>query len=173
MLRAGALGTVRDAKHRGATIDPLLIVRDGARVHCVAGGALAGVRLDLAGDPPAYWPSLIFHLTIDPSLPVQLAELARLRDFLVHGGAPRRKASVDDRRAILALRTLDALAERASLRDIGLGIAGGDTWPGDGEWVKSRARRLVDAARAMWAGGPRRIFARASNLVDPARGRGA
>lgn len=160
VLRARVLGH-RSGEERGAEVDPDLIVRVGARSHAVVGGALTGARLDLAGDIPADWRALIFHIMIDGALPVQLAELARLHDALAQRGSIARTAPAVEKRAILALRTIDALGEGASLRDIGLGIAG-DEWPGEGEWVKSRARRLADSARALWAGGPRCIFAPAS-----------
>lgn len=125
-------------------------------------GGSAGVRCDLAGDV-ANWRRLLFHVRLDGALPVQLAELARLRALLSGDTAAGPRAMAGDGRAILVLRTIDALGEGASLRDIGLGIAGGDEWPGEGEWVKSRARRLVAAAEALWGGGPRAILARGSS----------
>jgi len=121
-------------------------------------GGVAGVRCDLAGDV-ADWRQLLFHVRLDDALPLQLAELARLR-ALLGGDVASPRASAGDPRAILALRTVDALGEGASLRDIGLGIAGGGEWPGEGEWIKSRARRLVAAAEALWAGGVRAMLAR-------------
>lgn len=69
-------------------------------------------------------------------------------------------ASVRDQgfaRLVEALRASDALAAGASLREIGLGTLG-DDWPGDGEHLKSRARRRVVLAAALVTAGPRAIL---------------
>jgi hypothetical protein len=60
-------------------------------------------------------------------------------------------------RLVEALRAGDALAGGASLRDIALGILG-DDWPGDGEHLKSRARRRVALAIALTRTGPRGVL---------------
>lgn len=60
-------------------------------------------------------------------------------------------------RLVAALRVGDALAAGASQRDIGLGIFG-DEWPGDGEHLKSRVRRMIPFSRALAAMGPRAIL---------------
>lgn len=60
-------------------------------------------------------------------------------------------------RLVAALRVIDALADGASQRDIGLGIVGND-WPGDGEHLKSRVRRMIPFARALAAMGPRPVL---------------
>lgn len=39
-------------------------------------------------------------------------------------------------------------------RMIGEALVRWDEWPGENEWIISRARRLVAAAQAMWAGRP-------------------
>jgi hypothetical protein len=61
-------------------------------------------------------------------------------------------------RLVAALRVRDALADGASQRDIGLGIFG-DDWPGDGEHLKSRVRRMIPFADALTAAGPREVLA--------------
>src|SRR3569623_1669355 len=94
------------------------------------------MRLDLVGDaigPDAVMvePAIDLGRPLDP----QLASLRRLE----------------------ALRAADALASGASLRDIGVALVG-DDWPGDGEHVKSRARRRVVLAAALSRAGARGVF---------------
>ena len=60
-------------------------------------------------------------------------------------------------RLVVALRVRDALADGASQRDIGLGIFGGD-WPGDGEHLKSRVRRMIPLAAKLVRVGPRGVL---------------
>src|SRR3546814_2271642 len=59
---------------------------------------------------------------------------------------------------VLGLRVIDALGEGASLRTVGEAFVRADDWPGEGESTKSTARRLVDLARRMSAGGPAKIL---------------
>jgi len=60
-------------------------------------------------------------------------------------------------RLVAALRVCDALADEASQREIGLGIFG-DDWPGDGEHLKSRVRRMVPFAAELVRVGPRGVL---------------
>jgi hypothetical protein len=60
-------------------------------------------------------------------------------------------------RLVEALRVCDALADGASQRDIGLGIFG-DDWPGDGEHLKSRVRRMIPFASKFLQAGPQGVF---------------
>lgn len=60
-------------------------------------------------------------------------------------------------RLVAALRVGDALAACASQREIGLGIFG-DDWPGDGEHLKSRVRRMILFARELVKAGPRGVL---------------
>ncbi len=61
-------------------------------------------------------------------------------------------------RLVAALRVRDALAAGASQRHIGLGIFGNE-WPGDGEHLKSRVRRMIPFASALVRAGPRAVLA--------------
>lgn len=63
-------------------------------------------------------------------------------------------------RLVLALRTLDACKEGASLREIGTVLLGNAGWPGDGEWMKSAVRRLVALASVLEKAGPRGVLQR-------------
>lgn len=96
-------------------------------------------------------PALDFFRPLD----AQIASIRRLH-ALCHG----RTSTVRDQRFVRlveALRVGDALAAGASLRDIGLGALG-DDWPGDGEHVKSRARRRVMLAASLARAGPRGVL---------------
>jgi hypothetical protein len=62
-------------------------------------------------------------------------------------------------RLVEALRAADALAAGASLRDIGLGVLGAD-WPGDGDHLKSRARRRIALAADLIRAGPHAVISR-------------
>lgn len=86
----------------------------------------------------------------------QFASIRRL-----HALCRGETSSVHDQRFVRlveALRVSDALAAGASLREIALGILGGD-WPGDGEYLKSRARRRVALAATLVRVGPRGVLA--------------
>jgi hypothetical protein len=61
-------------------------------------------------------------------------------------------------RLVLALRALDARHEGASLRDIARGIFGAMDWPGDGDHIKSRTRRLVRLSDDLRRAGPRGVL---------------
>ena len=114
------------------------------------------MRLDLVGDaigPDAVMvePAIDLGRPLDP----QLASLRRL-DALCRGDGP---PCIDQRfvRLVEALRAADALASGASLRDIGVALVG-DDWPGDGEHVKSRARRRGGLAAALSRAGARGVL---------------
>jgi hypothetical protein len=63
-------------------------------------------------------------------------------------------------RLVLGLRVLDARRGGASLRDIAHGLFGECDWPGDGDCIKSRVRRLVALSEAMERAGPVGVFQR-------------
>ena len=122
------------------------------------GGTAHGIRIDVADRAEGEARLLGFHLTLARPLAVQLAELARL--WSLWNGAPLADPvfARDMARSILLLRAIDALAEGASLRMVGAGLVSADEWPGDSEWAKSRARRIIVAARALWTGGPAAVL---------------
>lgn len=103
------------------------------------------------------------RMTIEPAVDLlrplhpQLESIRRLDAFIRGDRSPIR----DQRfvRLVEALRATDALAAGASLREIGLGMLG-DDWPGDGEHVKSRARRRVALAGELTRAGPGAVLAR-------------
>ena len=115
------------------------------------------MRLDLAAGEIAPDVSCI-EPAVDLLRPLypQFASIRRLH-ALCHGevSSVRSQRFV---RLVEALRVADALAAGASLRDIGLGALG-DDWPGDGEHLKSRARRRVTLAAALVRAGPRAVLA--------------
>lgn len=118
------------------------------------GTPLAGVRIDIKGADCVPLNALRFEIILSPSLPIEIGELERLWVLHATGVLPAPARAHEMTRRILILRTIDALAEGASLRAIGDGLICAGEWPGEGEWVKSRARRLVAAAHAVWAEGP-------------------
>lgn len=132
----------------------VLRVVSGTCHHLVIGDPLHGIRIDCH---PADVDTLLFEIAVAPALPVQLAELRRLWSAIE--GTAIGHASARSDKYLLALRTLDALVEGASLRLIGEHLVDADAWPGEGDWVKSRARRLVEMARTTWSGGPRGMLA--------------
>lgn len=116
------------------------------------------LRLDVADGPLSTEPMAI-EPTVDLSRSIdhQLRAIQRLDAFLRNG--PRE--AVPDarfRRLVRALRVIDARAGGASLRDIGLFVIGGDDWPGDGEHLKSHARRLVVLASELSRAGARNVL---------------
>jgi len=152
-LNARLLGPARASD---AALSPIVSVA-GDPCALVVGGACVGIRVDLRGSAAPFDPALLlFELAIDPALPLRLAELRRL--YRLCRGAPMsaRPQSATIARDLLLLRTIDALGEGASLRMIGEALVRADDWPGAGESTKSRARRLVAGARAMWAGGAKK-----------------
>lgn len=91
------------------------------------------------------------------SLEPQLESVRRLDAFL-RSREPLPDMGARLRRLVEALRVGDAIAAGASQREIGLGIYGGE-WPGDGEHLKSRVRRLIPLAAVLIRAGPRSVLA--------------
>lgn len=78
----------------------------------------------------------------------QIAALRRL-DRLMQGMA---RTTLEDKalpRLVLALRAADARRHGCSLRQVARDVLGLHDWPGDGEWEKSRARRIVARGEAL------------------------
>ncbi|MBV2147522.1 DUF2285 domain-containing protein [Sphingobium sp. AS12] len=106
----------------------------------------------LRGDALSIVPQVDLGRPLDPQLR-EIRRLAKLVDGVTEGENDQRLARLVD-----ALRVGDALREGASQRDIALGIYGGD-WPGDGEHLKSRVRRMIPLACALVRAGPRAVLA--------------
>jgi hypothetical protein len=111
------------------------------------------LRLDVRGGSALANDSDIFvQLRGGPDSAFQMASLHRVCALLANKRPPR---SPDPRLPLLvrALQALDARRDGASLRLIGQYVLDGCEWPGRGDSVKSRARRLVAlAARLKKAG---------------------
>jgi hypothetical protein len=141
----------------GPTLD---IARHSARIVADDSGEHIGIqfeggilRLDvIAGTVLAGAVSIQLAVRLGAALEHQLRAVRRL-DAMIAGRPCRAGPDRTLRRLILALRTLDACRDGASLREIGLALVGSD-WPGDGEHVKSKTRRLVDLARQLEIAGP-------------------
>lgn len=96
--------------------------------------------------------------TIDLARPIEPQFHSARRLAALLAGVPEpvpREAGLT--RLVATLRVGDALAAGASQRDIGLGIFGGD-WPGDGEHLKSRVRRMIPFAAELVKAGPRAVL---------------
>jgi hypothetical protein len=133
------------------------MVRAGGRWHLLLELPAGTLQLDLrnAGgrsEVVAVRPAIDLARPIEP----QFHSARRLAALLK--GAPEpvpREAGLA--RLVAALRVREALADGASQREIGLGMFG-DDWPGDGEHLKSRVRRMIPFARALAAMGPHAIL---------------
>lgn len=139
-------------------IEDCLAVSGRKLLHTVIGGIHHGVRIDIAGSRAALsLDRMIFPITIADARK-QSAEFKRLLALVRGQGVSARAPTAQLRRIVLGLRVIDALGEGASLRMIGETFVRVDDWPGEGESTKSTARRLVDLARRMSAGGPAKIL---------------
>lgn len=118
------------------------------------------IRLDIIDGSVLNGPVILEPvLSLRPDLHWQLTTVQQLQAMLTgRHYSPR----PDPRfaRLLLALRALDACAEGASLRTIAQELLHAHDWPGDGEFVKSRARRLVCLAKALYRAGPRGVLTR-------------
>lgn len=151
----------------GASANTPMLDLSRWRHQVVHGDRCQHVRIEIPGDairldvvdgplsvgPIAIEPAIDLSRSIDP----QLAAIRRLDAFL-RDGTSVTAPDARFRRLARALRVIDARADRASLRDIGLFIVGGDDWPGDGEHLKSHARRLVVLAGELSNAGPRGVL---------------
>lgn len=114
---------------------------------------LEGFDGALDGGPRRISALIDFGRALEP----QLESVRRLDAFLL-GREPPTDVGTRFGRLVEALRVGDAIAAGASQRAIGLGIYGGD-WPGDGEHLKSRVRRMIPLAAALSRAGPRGVLA--------------
>lgn len=155
------LGAVpADAWARFRAFAPHVREGEGGIAHLALGRCGDLLRLDIvavAGDARHGAGAFAPLVALERDLAPQFAAVRRLSRIL-RGALPVRPPEAALGRHALALRTLDALAGGSSLRDIGVHLLGGDDWPGDGEHLKSRARRLVGLARALERAGPRGVL---------------
>lgn len=133
--------------------------------HLLLWDARSSVRLDVISGSLSDGPVMLFHqLSRIEQLEPKLAALRRFHHLCRTGQFPAVTGSPtqQSRRQILALRTHDAIARGASIRDIGIMLHGdervGAEWPGSGDALKSQARRLIALAREMAGGGYRRLL---------------
>lgn len=114
---------------------------------------LDGLDGVFAGGPQRVSPAIAHDRPLGP----QFDSVRRLDAFLHHR---REQPNVGLRfgRLVEALRVGDAIAAGASQREIGLGIHGG-YWPGDGEHLKSRVRRMIILAAHLARVGPLGVLA--------------
>lgn len=130
------------------TAEHVLVHENGTwlRLDIVAGTVLAG--------------SAMLELMVPlHKLESQFATIRKL-DALLRNASPPRENDPRLFRLVLALRALDARAEGVSLRELAFGVFGASDWPGDGDHVKSRVRRLVRLADELRRAGPRGVLAR-------------
>lgn len=133
------------------------VVRAGSRSHLLLELPAGMLQLDLRDtgyqrEIVAVTPTIDLARAIEP----QLHSARRLAALLagIPEPVPRKPGLA---RLIAALRVRDALAAGASQRDIGLGIFGKE-WPGDGEHLKSRVRRMIPFAAELVKAGPRAVL---------------
>ncbi|WP_296615508.1 DUF2285 domain-containing protein [Sphingomonas sp.] len=133
----------------------------GTNDHLVLDVGSFALRIDIAGGNVLAAPrDLSFHL--GPARGWR-DRLPRIRSILSAAEAGRAILPPPPEpglwRAIMALRTLDALAAGASLQTIARDLLEIDDWPGPGESAKSRARRLVSRAGRLRDGGSLAVLA--------------
>lgn len=139
-------------------VDHRLVCTDG-HAYLLLDLPAGTLQLDLqdcgvaVGGPARIRPTIDLERPVEP----QFHSARRLAALLAGAPEPVPRESVLTR-LVAALRVRDALAAGASQRDIGLGIFG-DDWPGDGEHLKSRVRRMIPFASTLARASPRAVLA--------------
>ena len=162
--RVLAVSARRSVGHEPLALD---IDRQDARVAISAAGEHlrlsshgGAIRLDVVSGTVLDGPVLLRPiLCLGSALEDQLTAVRRLNAFLT-GSRPPVENDRRLKRLVLVLRVLDACREGASLRDIARDLFGERDWPGDGECIKSRVRRLVALSEAMVQAGPAGVLRR-------------
>lgn len=134
------------------------LVRASRRTHLILKLPAGTIQLDFRGDLDGCG-AVRISPAIDLSRPLEPQFCTARRLAALLDGMPEpveREAGLT--RLVAGLRVQDALADGASQREIGLGIFG-DDWPGDGEHLKSRVRRMIAFGNALAAAGPREVLA--------------
>ncbi|WP_099186281.1 DNA -binding domain-containing protein [Sphingobium fuliginis] len=149
--------------------DRATIVRARGCEHVLVQTAKGWLRFDVCDGTVLDGPVRLFLDVASSDAGHQTADsLRRLRDTLVNRDADCSARMPDQAhlRQIAALRTFDALADGASIRDVGIMLFGEarvrDEWLAAGDALKSTSRRLIALARHMGSGGYR-------SLLDPDR----
>jgi hypothetical protein len=139
------------------------VVRGKACEHVLLRAGTTSVRLDVASGSLLDGPvSLVHDLAGTGDIDRTTAALRNFLEFSQAGALATRSATSAQRlrRQVEALRTFDALADGASIRDIGTILFGPDRvrqeWAG--EALKSRCRRVIARARLMASGGYRLLL---------------
>ena len=116
------------------------------------------LRLDVVDGSVLGGPAMLEAIVALDRLNPQIVAIRQL-DALIRNLPPPRENDARLPRLVLALRALDGLAEGASLRELACGLFGEQDWPGDGEHVKSRVRRLVKLSQDLLRAGPVGVLA--------------
>lgn len=119
-----------------------------------------GLRLDVISGSLLQGPvALLFEFGRRSEIELAIAALRRYYHLCCTGEFPAVSFHRNQRfqRQIQALCVHDALAQGASIRDVGTMLFGGDRvrveWPGQGDALKSHCRRMIALVRFMAAGG--------------------
>jgi hypothetical protein len=154
-VHAGAL------KGSGPTLDLArddIAIRAGPAARHIVINDGSGLRLDVvSGTVRAGSTSLSPLVDLGRDLEPQLRSVRQLHAAM-QGSPARARPDHVFLRLVDALRVTDARAAGVSLRDIGLHVLAGAEWPGDGEHLKSRVRRLIEMGDRLRAAGPASLF---------------
>lgn len=145
--------------------DRVTIVRNPDCEHVLVRTGRGALRFDVRDGTVLNGPVRLFFDVMADAVPSLLIHRAsRLRDALRKSDVIEGMAGPDSarRRQIAALRTFDALAEGASIRDVAIMLFGRERvaadWNDPSEALKSHSRRLIAHARRMAAGAWREIL---------------
>jgi len=129
----------------------------GEYVRINLGGSV--LRLDVVAGTMIDGPvSLAFEIALKQPLGAQVKALRKFDVLFTTGETSIPPLHDQLAGQILALQAYDARLSGASLRMIAEKLLGQGDWPGDGEWRKSKARRLVATGNSLVRAGPRAIL---------------
>ncbi|WCM25941.1 DUF2285 domain-containing protein [Sphingomonas sp. QA11] len=135
-----------------------LLVYDGQE-HVRIDRPAGVIRLDVVSGSLRAGPvTLTFEIAYDDRLAIQLSALRDFEMAISRDGAgspgPERLPGL-----LAALQAVDAHAAGARLRTIADLLLGEGDWPGDGEYRKSRVRRILAVGEQLLRAGPLPILA--------------